>query len=124
MDIEDSSDMCFMIECTEDLVAKPDPGAVDEPSLARQKLLDKSVGTPKDKALCKSFKQMCDFAKGPVYELPKDVKTHLGGVYWLEFPDAVSKDLFLKSGILDPLTVVPKSNPMAVGGPPKNIYLL
>lgn len=120
MDV-DSSEIAFVIECNDSTEEVPEP---EDPLRARKKLLDKCVGTPKEKSQCASFKQMCDFAKGAVHKLPAGVKTHLGGVYWLEFPDQPTKDSFLKSGILDSLTVVPKSNPMAVGGPPKNLFLL
>lgn len=121
MDI-DSSEVSFVIECNDEPIAEI-PSAPEDPAKARKKLLEKCVGTPKAANECKSFKQMCDFASGPLHTLPH-VKTHLGGVYWLEFPDQETKESFLKSGILDPLTVVPKSNPMAVGGPPKNLFLL
>jgi hypothetical protein len=79
MDMDDDNlQVSFVIECTEDIAIVEN--CADEPAKARQKLLDKSVGTPKDKQLCKSFKQMCDFATGSIHSLPQQVKTHLGGV--------------------------------------------
>ena len=76
MDTEDET-LSFVIECTEVPVTK----TFDEDTVkARQKLLDKCAGTPKPKDICKSFKQMCDFEKGPLHTVPTGTKTHLGGV--------------------------------------------
>jgi hypothetical protein len=81
MDLEDDiPQVSFVIECTEEVAHCSAKDMPQDPAKARQKLLDKCVGTPKEKALCKSFKEMCDFAKGPLHALPSGVKTHLGGV--------------------------------------------
>ena len=74
--MDTDEEISFVIECTETPVVTQ----CSDPAKARQKLLDKCAGTPKPKALCKSFQQMCDFEKGPLSLVPPGTKTHLGGV--------------------------------------------